>query len=305
MEVIDIDRITVKAPATVANMGPGYDVFGLAVRRPFDRVTVKKSSETEITINGVGSGDIPTDPEHNTAGVVAQKMLPDQSVHIELHKGIPPGSGLGSSAASAAATAVAINKLFNLNHTTNELINIAAQGEEVAAGETHSDNVGPAITGGFCTIKPNNNQINQITPKPFKITLVIPEHTSKTREARKQIPRKITLNQAKQNIYHASLITQGIIEGDIEKIGQGMHDTIAEPIRAKTIPGYKNAKKQALKTGAHGCTISGSGPTTIAVGPNPKKIGKQIQKAYKQKNINSKLIITKPGKGTQTLKTKT
>ncbi|WGI18173.1 homoserine kinase [Methanonatronarchaeum sp. AMET-Sl] len=293
--------MTVRTPATIANVGPGYDVFGLALKKPYDTITITKAKKTKITIKGIGKDDIPVDPELNTAGVVAKEMI-NQPLHIKLNKGIPSGSGLGSSAASAAGTVYAINKLFNLKHPTKKLIKQAARGEEVAAGETHSDNVAPAITGGFTIIKPNKNKkenkIHTTTPKPFKIVVVTPEHTTMTREARKTIPSKITLNQAKQNIYSASLITQGIIQGDIKKIGEGMQDTIAEPIRAQKIPGYKQAKQKALQKGAYGVTISGSGPTTIAVGPNPKKIGKTIQKTYKKHNINSKLTITQPGQGT-------
>ena len=268
----------------------------MALKKPFDTVTIKEASETEITIEGYGENQIPTEPSQNTAGVVAREMMPDKNFKIHLQKGIPPGSGLGSSAASAAATAYALNKIYSLNHTQTELIEIAAKGEEVAAGETHSDNVGPAITGGFCIV---GQEIHKIKPRPFKITVVIPEHTSKTKEARKTIPRDVTLEQAKQNIYRAAVMTHGITTGNTRKIGHGMKDTIAEPERAKTIPGYHEIKEKARETGAHGCTISGSGPTIFAVGPNPKKTGKAIQKTFKKHKINSKLIITEPGKGTQ------
>ncbi|MFB6140924.1 MAG: homoserine kinase, partial [Halosimplex sp.] len=131
--------VTVRAPATSANLGSGFDVFGVALDRPADVVRVERASETTIDVTGAGSQFIPEDPEDNTVGAVAEAL--DAPAHIEIDKGVRPASGLGSSAASAAAAAVALNRLYDRGLTRKELVPIAAEGEAVVSGDAHDDNV--------------------------------------------------------------------------------------------------------------------------------------------------------------------
>ena len=139
--------LTVRAPATSANLGSGFDVFGVALEAPADVVRVAKADRTTIEVTGTGSQYIPEDPEKNTVGAVAEAL--DAPARIEIDKGVRPASGLGSSAASAAAAAVALCELYDRGHTREELVPIAAEGEAVVSGTPHADNVAPAILGGF------------------------------------------------------------------------------------------------------------------------------------------------------------
>src|SRR6056297_1462452 len=139
--------ITVRAPATSANLGSGFDVFGVALDRPADVIRVDRADRTTIEITGVGSQYIPTDPDKNTVGAVVEAL--DAPAHIQIDKGVRPASGLGSSAASAAGAAVALDELYDLGLSREELVWIAAEGEALVSGEAHEDNVAPALLGGF------------------------------------------------------------------------------------------------------------------------------------------------------------
>ncbi|ELY73953.1 homoserine kinase, partial [Natronobacterium gregoryi] len=139
--------LTVRAPATSANLGSGFDVFGVALGTPADVVRVERASETTITVTGTGSQYIPEDPAKNTVGAVVDAL--DAPARIRIDKGVRPSSGLGSSAASAAAAAVALNELYGRGLSRNELVPIAAEGEAIVSGEAHSDNVAPSLLGGF------------------------------------------------------------------------------------------------------------------------------------------------------------
>ncbi|ESS04671.1 MAG: homoserine kinase, partial [uncultured archaeon A07HR67] len=139
--------VTVRAPATSANLGSGFDVFGAALSRPADVVTVERADRTTIEVTGVGAQYIPEDPDGNTVGAVVDAL--DAPAHIHIDKGVRPASGLGSSAASAAGAAVALNRLYDRGLSREELVPIAAEGEAVVSGVAHSDNVAPSILGGF------------------------------------------------------------------------------------------------------------------------------------------------------------
>src|SRR6056297_1152593 len=145
--------VTVRAPATSANLGSGFDVFGLALDRPADVVHVEKADETRISVEGTGSKYVPEDPRENTVGAVADAL--DAPAAITIDKGVRPSSGLGSSAASAAGAAVALDALYGLDTDPERLVRIAAEGEAVVSGAAHADNVAPAILGGFTIVTPS------------------------------------------------------------------------------------------------------------------------------------------------------
>ncbi|OKY77522.1 MAG: Homoserine kinase ThrB [Candidatus Methanohalarchaeum thermophilum] len=286
--------VTVKAPATSANLGSGYDVYGMALKKPYDLIKVELSESTDITVDGYNK-EIPTDPRKNTAGIVARELTDtDLSIHID--KNIPPGSGLGSSAASAAGTAIAINKLVEKEFSQVELLDAVVSAEKHVSGQAHADNAAPALFGGFCIV---NDEVHKIKPPEFDLILLCPEKVNLTKEMRSVVPKKTDIKNVKKNIYYSSLLIKGILEEDLRSFGKGLNDAIVEPKRAKLIDGYKEAKKRAIKEGAIGCTLSGSGPSMIAVGEKPKKIGKAMKKELDTKEINSKLFLTKPGKGSK------
>lgn len=252
--------VTVRAPATSANLGSGFDVFGVALDRPADVVRVEKANKTTIDVTGAGSQYIPEDPEKNTVGAVAQAL--DAPARIEIDKGVRPASGLGSSAASAAAAAVALNVLYDCGFTRKELVPIAAKGEAVVSGDAHADNVAPAILGGF-TIATDDG-ITQIDADISFVTC-LPDIVVSTRSARQVVPKRTTISKVVDTIGKAATITAGMTRNDPELVGRGMHDTIVTPARAELIEGYDTVRKAALQAGATGVTISGAGPAIIAV----------------------------------------
>src|SRR5659263_553363 len=148
--IMSKDHLKIKVPATSANLGAGFDVFGIALETPYDIIEIEKSDSTKIVMLGRDSRCVPTDPQRNIAGIIASIMkIP---VKITIHRNIPLSSGLGSSAAPAAGVAFAINKMFALGNSREELVRIAAQGEKATSGAAHADNVAPAIYGGFVIV---------------------------------------------------------------------------------------------------------------------------------------------------------
>src|SRR6056297_112483 len=180
--------LTVRAPATSANLGSGFDVFGVALTHPSDVVRVERASETTISVTGAGAEYVPTDPEENTAGVVAREL--DAPAHIRIDKGVRPSSGLGSSASSAAGAAVALNELYDRGLSREELVRLAAEGEAVVSGDAHADNVAPSILGGFTIATADGVQSVDTS-----ITLVacLPEIAVSTRDARQVVPETASM----------------------------------------------------------------------------------------------------------------
>lgn len=252
--------VTVRVPATTANLGSGYDVFGAALGAPADVVHVESASETTIEMEGMGAEFIPEDPERNTAGAVAAAL--DAPARIRIDKGVRPASGLGSSAASAAATAVALNELYDLGLSRRDLIPYAAQGEALVSGEAHIDNVAPAILGGF-TIATEEavTQVNASIP----LVACLPEIVVSTRDAREVVPSEAAMLDVTDTVGRAATLTVGMVRNDPVLVGQGMEDRIVTPQRAALIPGYRSVRDRALAAGATGVTVSGAGPTVLAV----------------------------------------
>ena len=252
--------VTVRAPATSANLGSGFDVFGVALDRPADVVRVEKAEETTIEITGVGAQYIPEDPEQNTVGAVAEAL--DAPAHIDIDKGVRPASGLGSSAASAAAAAVALNELYDRGHSREELVPVAAKGEAVASGDAHDDNVAPAILGGFTVATPDG--VSRIRSS-LALVACLPDIVVSTRDARKVVPDSASMDDLIATVGHAATLVVGMCRGDPDLVGQGMHDPVVTPARTSLIDGYDDVRSAALSAGATGVTISGAGPAVLAV----------------------------------------
>ncbi|MFB6136970.1 MAG: homoserine kinase [Halobacteriaceae archaeon] len=252
--------LAVRAPATSANLGSGYDVFGVALDRPADVVRVERAPEIEIEVTGVGSQYIPTDPDANTAGVVAKAL--DAPARIEIDKGVRPSSGLGSSAASAAGAAVALNTLYDRGHTRRELVRIAAEGEAAVSGEAHADNVAPAILGGFTVVTPES-----VTAVDSALPLVacLPDAVVSTRDARGAVPEQVSLEEYTEAVGNAATLVVGMLRNDPDLVGANMTDSVVTPARAELIDGYDEVTDAALDAGATGVTVSGAGPGVLAV----------------------------------------
>ncbi|MDH5415759.1 MAG: homoserine kinase [Nitrosopumilus sp.] len=297
--------ISVKAPSSTANLGPGFDVFGLAMDAFYDEVTLTKT-KNGITI--VTEDNIPTNPENNTAGLVVKNMIKKfkikSGIEIKIKKGVPAGFGMGSSAASAAATAVAFDKLFGLKLDGNSLIEFAGYGEKASAGTVHYDNVAASVLGGFVIVKTDPLDVIRIEPPAnLRMCVAVPKldvPKKKTKVSRGVIPKNVKLTDSVLNISNASAIVAGFMKKDPELIGNSIKDVIVEPARQHMIPGYAKVKENALKAGALGVTISGAGPSIIAFSQksaNLKKISLAMSKGFSSANVKCQTIICKPSKG--------
>ena len=290
-----MDSITVKASATSANLGAGFDVLGLALESPSDLIEVEKADRLSITVRGRGSEDIPVEPEKNTAGLVALAM--GRPVKITIRSGIRPGSGLGSSAAPAAGTAVAINELFSLGYSREELVWTAAKGEVAAAGIVHADNVAPCILGDLAVVA--GHRVEHLEMPPVSVVAILPEIVVSTREARSILPREVPVREMVQNVGKASLLLAGVAKKDPRIIGEALADTFNERYRSPLIRGYEAVRQAALDGGAYGVAISGSGPTMIALCPEEKAcdIAAAMRRSFQGAGVNAEAFITGIGKG--------
>ncbi len=302
--------ITVKAPSSTANLGPGFDVFGLAVDAFFDEITLtKKKSGVSI----VTKDNIPTNPDNNTAGLVVKNMLKKlkikDGVEIKIKKGVPAGFGMGSSAASAAAAVIAFNHMFELKLDDNALVEFAGFGEKASAGSVHYDNVAASVLGGFVIVRTNPLDVIKIEP-PMSLRMCIAVPTlevpkKKTKVSRGVIPKKVRLSDSIANLSNAAAIVAGFMRKDTDLIGNSIKDVIVEPARQHMIPGFIKVKENALKAGALGVTISGAGPSVIAFSKSSadlKKISLAMSKGFASTNTKCQTVICKPSKGAIVIK---
>ena len=263
-----MESIRVYAPATVANVACGFDIFGFAVNHPGDEVVLTKSSTPGIRINEITGDDgrLPKDVLKNTAGIAIMKYLEhigqtDQGFELSLHKDMPLGSGLGSSAASAVAGVFAANELMGKPLSQKELLPFAMEGERVACGSAHADNVGPSLLGGFVIIRSYDPlDIIQIpTPSDLYASIVHPQIEVNTKDARRILEREITLHKTITQMGNVAGLVAGLLLPDYQLIGRSLVDVIIEPARAILIPQFDVVKAAALEAGSLGCSISGSG----------------------------------------------
>ncbi len=256
----------VRAPATVANVGPGFDVFGLAVDGFHDVVEVR---EWEGGVRVVTDDPVPRDPERNTAGFVAMRMVEEfdlPGVELVLRKGVPVG-GLGSSAASAVGAAVAVDREFGLGLGEPELLRFAAEGERVAAGEPHFDNVAPCLLGGFVVWRSVREYVRLEPPGELRLVTATPVDVRvSTEEARRALREDPPgLEDVVENLSAVALMVHAVHEGDVETFVRMMDvDRISEPVRSKFVPGYRRLEEAAREAGALAFTVSGAGPTVVA-----------------------------------------
>ncbi|AEH36702.1 homoserine kinase [Halopiger xanaduensis] len=286
--------LTVRAPATSANLGSGFDVFGVALGTPADVVRVERAPKTTISVTGAGSEYIPEDPAQNTVGAVADALDAPARIHID--KGVRPSSGLGSSAASAAAAAVALNDLYDRGYTREELVPIAAEGEALVSGEAHADNVAPSLLGGF-TIATDDG-VTQVDAQ-IPVVACLPETAVSTRDARDVIPDSAALEDVVDTVGNAATLTVGMTRNDPDLVGRGMEDAIVTPKRTSLIDGYEQVRTAALDAGATGVTVSGAGPGVLAVchQHDQRAVASAMLEAFEAVGIDSRAYQTRVGEG--------
>jgi homoserine kinase len=304
------DSITVVAPATLSNLGSGFDVFGLALREPFDIIEVRRTSEKGVLIEkieGRGAGTITLDARKNSSGVAAAAVLEqakaDFGLALSIKKGIRPCSGIGSSGASAAGGAFAANCLLDQPLRPESLVYCAAKAEQATSGSFHADNVGPSVMGGFTIIKSYDpfEILRADPPANLGVVVTMPEFLVNTKEARKVLPLRIELKSMIYQVGNASALTLGMLKGDVELVGNSMKDLIVEPARTHLNPHLKEAETAAMKAGACGAFLGGSGPCVIAIFNmdriDGKAIAESVQKVYSDHGLKSDVWITTWGEG--------
>jgi homoserine kinase len=307
-----LSQITLRAPATSANLGPGFDVFGLALEYPTDKVTLTLSPNmiVEIKVTGIQAQTISTIPERNTAGVVANHMIREFALKtgliIQIDKGVWPSKGLGSSAASASAVAIGLNEMFSLNLSKEQLVHFAAKGEVASAGSEHADNVSATICGNFVILRSYDplELVNFKAPVDMEVSIAFPHMVTpphKTAKARSVLPKMIPIKQLVQNVGNAAAMVSGFATGNVDLIGESMKDAVVEPARASLIPGYRRVKENAIKAGACGVTISGAGPAMLAIVNKKKadaaKVAEAMRQGFVSAGFEATAFVTKPGRG--------
>ena len=285
-------RLRVFAPATVANIGPGFDVLGLALSSPGDLLEAELSSVpgveiVEITGDG---GRLSHDAARNVVGLAARDVLrragSKQGLRLWLHKQMPLASGLGSSGASSAAGAVAANEILGRPLSIHDVVLSAMEGECAASGTPHADNVAPSVMGGFVLVRYDPFEIIQLpVPDGVRIAVVHPHCQVSTADARRLVKeRTYGLDVIVPNIGSVAALVAALYRADLPLLGRSVDDRIIEPLRATLIPGFVEVKHAALSAGALGCSIAGSGPSVFAFADGDaaaQHIGARMQAAFK------------------------
>ena len=300
-------KITVFAPATVANIGCGFDSMGLAIDAPGDELRLELNNEREIRIRKI-TGDrkkLSYDPKKNTVAVSIQALLNALEIHqgfdIYLSKKMPLGSGLGSSAASSVAGAFAANELLGQPFRKTELVPFAMAGEKVASGSAHADNAAPSLLGGIVLIRSYDplEVISLAVPDMLVVVVVHPNVELLTKNSRAVLPKSISLNDGIAQWSNTAALVAGLYTNNFSLIGRAVSDRIAEPHRAVLIPCFNDVKASAIIKGALACNISGSGPSVFALAEGKSKaaeIAKAMRSAFSKANIKSTAYISSVNK---------
>jgi homoserine kinase len=271
-----VDSTKVFAPATIANLGPGFDVLGVAVDGLGDMVTATVSDTPGVRITHIegDGGLLSMDVRENTAGIAASEVLSllgvtDVGVTLTLEKGMPLGSGLGSSGASAAAAAWAVDSLFGRTLSKEQLLHACLVAESRVSG-WHADNVAPSLFGGFILIRAYDplDIIELPSPRELLFVLVTPEISLSTRKSREAVPTSVEIGKHIANNGNLAAMVAALFGDSVRLLGRSMLDAIVEPARAPLIPGFAQVKRAALEAGALACSIAGAGPTLFALAEN-------------------------------------
>jgi homoserine kinase len=278
-------QVTVHSPATVANLVCGFDILGLALNEPYDIMKVQLLDEPVVQIINKDDFGLPAEPEKNVAGVVLLSVIEQQQsktgFRIEIDKKIKPGSGIGSSAASAAGAAVAANHLLGDIFSVNELVQFAMNGEKLASGVKHADNIAPCITGGISLIRSIFPlDIISIPCPDLFVTVIHPQIEVRTSDARQILKQQVLLRDAIRQWGNIAGLVTGFMKNDYDLISRSLEDVIVEPVRSILIPGFDELKKKSKEAGALGGGISGSGPSIFMLSRD-KRSATDVESAMK------------------------
>jgi homoserine kinase len=297
-----MNEIKLFSPATVANVSCGFDVLGFCLDSIGDEMVIRKTAEKGIRITKIEGYDLPFEVEKNVAGVSALAMYeaakPNCGFEIEIYKYIKPGSGVGSSSASAVGSVYGMNVLLGNPYSKTELTAFAMKGEAVASQSEHADNIAPALFGGFTLVKSLKPlEILELpTPSDLFAVVIHPQIEIKTADARKILPENISLKNAITQWSNVGSLIHGLHTNDYDLISRSLEDVVVEPFRNQLIPGFESIKTTALKNGALGSGISGSGPSVFSLCKShatAKNVEKEIRKIYQKQNIPFEIYVSK------------
>jgi len=297
-----MNEIKLFCPATIANLSCGFDVLGLCLATAGDEMIIRKSNIKGVRITKIVGANLPMETENNVSGVAALAMLEEVKTEfgfeIEIYKNIKAGSGIGSSAASSAGAVFGINELLGRPFTRKELVKFAMQGEKLASGNAHADNVAPCLLGGFTLVRSSNplDIIKIDSPSELFATVVHPQIELKTSDARSVLKQTVSLKSAITQWGNVGGLVAGLYTNDYELIGRSLHDEIIEPVRSMLIPGFDLIKKTAYENGALGSGISGSGPSIFALSKGKEtaeKIAKAMSAVYDEINLPYEIHVSK------------
>ena len=296
------DEIKVYGPATVSNVGPGFDLLGFAMESPGDEMIIRRNGTGKLNLFNETDYELPTDPEQNVASVAALSLLSElgspAGFDIIFTQKIPPGSGVGSSAASSVAAVVGINELLGSPFDTAALIPYAMEGEKLASGEVHADNIAPALLGGVTLIRGYDPLDIKHIPYPADLwcAVIHPDLEIKTLESRKLIPRTIPLETALKQCGNLAGLIAGLSTGDYSLIGRSVKDQFAEPYRTQYLPDFAELKAAAIDAGSVGTGLSGSGPSVFSLCRGEEmatSVGGVMKAHFAVRGIDSRLYISR------------
>ena len=292
--------IKIHSPATVANLVCGFDILGLALNEPYDIMEVKLLDESSVIIHNRDKFNLPTEAEKNVAGVVflaaMEKAGGRYGFEVTIEKHIMPGSGIGSSAASAAGAAVAANILLGNIFSSDEVVQLAMNGEKLASGVKHADNIAPCILGGISLIRSIHPlDIISIPSPELYVTVVHPQIEVRTSDARQILRQQVLLKDAIRQWGNIAGLVTGFLKNDLDLIGRSLEDVIIEPVRSILIPGFDEVKKGCKEAGALGGGISGSGPSVFMLSKDQVtalRVEKVMKEVYDRIGIDYHTYVT-------------
>ncbi len=293
-------HIKVSAPATVANLVCGFDILGMALNDPQDAMEISLLDEAVIRIKHADGFDLPVEPAKNVAGaaLLALQEAYEKKVGFEvlIDKCIKPGSGLGSSAASSAGAVVAANYLLGNIFSKEDLVRFAMNGEKVASGVKHADNLAPCIYGGITLIRSILPlDIIPLSAPPLHVTVVHPQIEVKTSDARQILRKEVQLKNAIMQWGNIAGLVTGLLKNDYDLIGRSLEDVIIEPVRSILIPGFDEVKMYAKEAGALGGGISGSGPSIFMLSKEEetaKKVEIIMKNVFEKIGVEYRTYVT-------------
>ncbi|MFS4467749.1 homoserine kinase [Maribacter sp. 2210JD10-5] len=296
------NKVKIFCPGTIANISCGFDVLGVALDSVGDEMVITKTAEKGIRITKIEGQQLPLETSKNVAGVAGLALLEasdyEGGFEIEIYKNIKPGSGIGSSAASSTGAVWAMNHLLDNPFSTTELVKFAMEGERLASGVAHADNVAPALFGGFTLVRSYEplDIIDIPVPNELFATVIHPQIEIKTSESRKILKTNISLETGIKQWGNVGGLIAGLFKSDYDLIGRSLVDHIVEPIRSILIPSFDDIKKESLAAGALGCGISGSGPSifTFSKGlDTANKVGDAMRRVYEKVGVDFDIHVSK------------